>query len=262
MATLLGANYKLLASKQIYSNVVDGTTVTNTIKLYGRVSETDIINKKTVYYLKFTFTRNKGNITVGTGTSKLNGESKSFSNKKFEAGETTLQELSFDVKHNSDGTIADKTVTASWTGSIGGSGSLSATISLLDFPELGVVEVKNKEATLKISKFVNKGQTTTSVGWRITTDSTLSEYERIDGTSEHTFTNLLPETTYYVRVHVYTDYYNLHSQWVSFKTKKSNVIRLNVNGTWKEAIPYLNVNGTWKEATPYINVNGTWKETN
>lgn len=36
-------------------------------------------------------------------------------------------------------------------------------------------------------------------------------------------------------------------------------VYVNVNGTWKEAIPYVNVNGTWKEASPNVNANGTWK---
>ena len=41
--------------------------------------------------------------------------------------------------------------------------------------------------------------------------------------------------------------------------KTSSPAYINVNGTWKEAIPYINVNGTWKEATTCINVSGTWK---
>lgn len=261
MATLLETEYKLLASKQIYSNVVDGVTVTNTIKLYGRISKTDLVTKKTTYYLKFTFTRNKGYITVGTGTSNLNGTTQKFSNKRFEAGETILQESSFTVTHNADGTVSDKTVTASWEGSVGGSGSLSATLSFLDFPQLEIVEVKSKEATLKVSKFADKGQTITNIGWRITTDSTYSDYDRIDGELEHTFTELLPETTYYIRAYVTTNVYSLYSPWVSFTTDKNNVVRLRVNGSWKESIPYIYKNG-WKEATPYINVNGTYKEVN
>lgn len=35
---------------------------------------------------------------------------------------------------------------------------------------------------------------------------------------------------------------------------------INVNGTWKLAIPWINVNGTWKKATAWINVGGTWKK--
>ena len=41
--------------------------------------------------------------------------------------------------------------------------------------------------------------------------------------------------------------------------KITTPVYVNVNGTWKEAIPYVNVNGTWKEASPNVNANGTWK---
>lgn len=41
----------------------------------------------------------------------------------------------------------------------------------------------------------------------------------------------------------------------------TNVVKLKVNGTWKDATPHIKVNGSWKEATPYIKVNGAWKET-
>lgn len=36
-------------------------------------------------------------------------------------------------------------------------------------------------------------------------------------------------------------------------------VRVNVNGTWKYAVPYVNQNGTWKIAQAWINHNGTWK---
>lgn len=42
--------------------------------------------------------------------------------------------------------------------------------------------------------------------------------------------------------------------------KGSHYVKVQVNGVWKDAIPYVRVNGTWKEAVPYIRVNGTWKE--
>ena len=43
-------------------------------------------------------------------------------------------------------------------------------------------------------------------------------------------------------------------------TINQKYIKVRVNGTWKDAVPYVRVNGQWKEAKPYIRVNGTWKE--
>lgn len=36
---------------------------------------------------------------------------------------------------------------------------------------------------------------------------------------------------------------------------------LNVNGVWKEAVPYINVNGVWKPAQVWAKIAGAWKET-
>lgn len=38
-------------------------------------------------------------------------------------------------------------------------------------------------------------------------------------------------------------------------------VRINVNGVWKNAVPYVNVNGVWKAATPMAKIAGLWKET-
>lgn len=42
--------------------------------------------------------------------------------------------------------------------------------------------------------------------------------------------------------------------------QQNDYIYVNVNGTWKKAIPYVKVNGTWKKTTKsYVKVNGTWR---
>lgn len=41
---------------------------------------------------------------------------------------------------------------------------------------------------------------------------------------------------------------------------RGNQMWIKINGTWKEAETYIKINGVWKEATPYIRINGTWKE--
>jgi hypothetical protein len=266
MATLLTGEHKLLASKQIYSGVVDGATITHTLRLYGRVSNSKMSDvhtetDETTYYLKFTMYRNKGDMTVGGATSELNGVKKTFSYEKFGAGEKIIQEANFTIKHNKDGTVSNKSVTASWDATIGGSGSLTVTLSFLDFPKVEIVEAARKDATVRVSKFADKGQVLEGIGWRIATEPTFTDYESIDGDLEQTITNLLPETTYYVRAYARTDVYGVYSPIESFTTKKNNVVQLRVNGNWKESIPYIYKNG-WKEVTPYVNVNGTYKEVN
>lgn len=38
------------------------------------------------------------------------------------------------------------------------------------------------------------------------------------------------------------------------------VMRVIVNGTWKEAVPYVLVNGVWKEAVAYVKNNNAWRQ--
>jgi len=53
----------------------------------------------------------------------------------------------------------------------------------------------------------------------------------------------------------------VHWSWGDYTmTKGSSYVRVRVNNTWKNAIPYVRVNGQWKEAKPYVRVNNSWKE--
>lgn len=256
MAILLTNEYKLIDKV-----VLQSTPYVNELRLYAKFVSQSAERYVTTYSRKLVYYRSAGSVTVGNGLADLNSTEKTFNDVSFKAGETILIEETKELTHNEDGTIDDKNINFSWTGSYGGSGSSSEYISVLDFPQIEVVEVEAKESSVKVSKFANKGQTTTNVGWRITTDSTYTEYERIDGEMEHTFTNLLPNTTYYVRVKIDTNKYSIISRWLSFTTGKNTTIRLRINDNWKESIPYIYKNG-WKEAVPYINVDGTYKEVN
>ena len=40
----------------------------------------------------------------------------------------------------------------------------------------------------------------------------------------------------------------------------TNVVRINVNGEWKKAVPYIKINNEWKKAIPYKKIDDTWKE--
>lgn len=70
---------------------------------------------------------------------------------------------------------------------------------------------------------------------------------------------LQPATTYYytARAHNSAGYWSNWYPMQVFTTLPSALI--NLNGTWRNAIPYVNVSGTWRTAQPYKNVNGIWK---
>lgn len=257
MAILLTNEYQLIDKV-----VLQSSPQVNELRLYAKFVSQSAENGETTYSRKLVYYRSAGSVTIGSGTAKVNSTEQPLSYLKCSAGETTLIEEEKILTHDEDGTIGDKILNYSITASIGGEGSSSEYISVLDYPQIEVVEVKAKESDVKVSSFTDKGQTTTNVGWRITTDPTFTEYERVDGDIEHTFTDLLPETTYYVRVKIDTDHYNIISKWTSFTTGKNTTVKLRINDNWKESIPYIRVNGEWKEATPYINVNGTYKEVN
>lgn len=51
----------------------------------------------------------------------------------------------------------------------------------------------------------------------------------------------------------------LRTEEATTVTTLDSVVYININGTWKKAIPYINVNGEWKKAMAYEKINGTWK---
>lgn len=77
-----------------------------------------------------------------------------------------------------------------------------------------------------------------------------------------TVTGLQPATTYYVWARVRNSVgwssYSRAQAGYSFRTIAG--AKLNVNGVWKDAIPYVNVGGTWKLARPWGRDAGVWKE--
>ena len=35
--------------------------------------------------------------------------------------------------------------------------------------------------------------------------------------------------------------------------------KVNINGSWKKAIPYVKINGSWKPTISHVNANSSWK---
>lgn len=72
-------------------------------------------------------------------------------------------------------------------------------------------------------------------------------------------TGLTPGTLYYVRVFAHNAVgYSAASIDKSFTTLPG--VSININGIWKNAVPYVNVSGVWKPATHYVKVSGVWQQ--
>lgn len=71
-------------------------------------------------------------------------------------------------------------------------------------------------------------------------------------------TGLMPNTLYYFAARAHNSLgWGPWSTWGTFYTKPS--VFVNVNGVWRNAVPYVNVNGVWKRAERIINSQGIWK---
>lgn len=72
--------------------------------------------------------------------------------------------------------------------------------------------------------------------------------------------HLNPGTTYYFWAQAENAYGNSYLSDPSSALVQAGAM-VNVNGTWKRAVPYVNVGGVWKLAQPWVRHAGKWKET-
>ncbi len=261
MSTLLTQEYK-----KIGQIVLQDSTQDNILYIYGKTKEPNAEKGETTALIKVTYYRSAGYISFGSASLKVNSKTaKSYSTTtRMDAGETTvINDYEVTIGHNEDGTSKDESISFSWTASNGGNGSTTIEVEAIDIPLVSITDIKKDSARAYVSTFDKKGLTVTGGGWDFTEDPNINKWDYIEGNSlDKVFTNLKPETTYYLRTFVITSGGGVNSKWTSFKTKKNNVVRLRVNDNWKESIPYIYVGGSWKEATPYISVNGSYKEVN
>lgn len=74
-----------------------------------------------------------------------------------------------------------------------------------------------------------------------------------------TLTNLFPAFTYYLWSQVRTSVgWSPYSSMRPFRTVGGAWV--NVEGVWKDAVPFVNVGGVWKVASPFTKIGGEWKE--
>ena len=118
MATTLTTSYQRIST----INVSYGQ-----IRTYAKYNSQSTANNTTTISLKTTYYLSQW-IQFSSGSSTLDGTTKNYGNTRFNAGETTLQEFTRTLNHNSDGTSPTKTVSTSWSASFGGGGSTSASV--------------------------------------------------------------------------------------------------------------------------------------
>lgn len=129
----------------------------------------------------------------------------------------------------------DGTITISWSGASGGSGTISS---------------------YELEYRIYNNDTSTWGSWTNTYSGTSTTYTyQLD---EDSFSN---GDLIQFRIRVK----NSWGQYSSYLTTTSVTVRANQmwlkqNDTWVECETYLKVNGTYEEVTPYIKVNGVWYE--
>lgn len=50
------------------------------------------------------------------------------------------------------------------------------------------------------------------------------------------------------------------SSWTASLPITPMVVKVKVNGAWKDGVPYVKVSGDWKKGIAWVKVNGTWKK--
>ena len=118
MATTLTTSYQRISTISV---------TYGEIRTYAKYNSQNIDNNTTTISLKTTYYLTQW-ISFSSGTSTLDGTSKSYGSTRFNAGETTLQEFTRTLNHNADGTSPTKNVATSWTATYGGGGSTSAQV--------------------------------------------------------------------------------------------------------------------------------------
>ena len=100
------------------------------IRTYAKYTSQNSATNKTTYYLKTTYYVDTS-MSFDSGELTLDGTTKNFGHTSFSKGtETTLQEISRTLTHNTNGTSPEKTVRTVWSATFGGNGNKSATIKM------------------------------------------------------------------------------------------------------------------------------------
>ena len=187
-------------------------------------------------------------VDVETGVDKTSG---SYTIRNLSPG--TTYTIDFDYKRKDS---------QQWSYSAGYAGSSTITTRRYPVPSTTISNITQTSVQINWSTDVNVD----TAQYRLNSGSWVNAQTGLNTSSgSYTISGLSPGTTYTFDF----DYkrYNTSSDWSSYagrtnttvKTTLDYMVRIKVNSSWKEAIPYININGTWKKAVPYIKINGSWK---
>lgn len=130
MAKLLTKNYQKISTiKLTYGE----------IRTYAKLVDQDIEENLSNYKLKMTYYLSQW-IETSSATGTLDGKTKSYGHTRFNAGETTILEVSREIEHNEDGSSPIKNVSSKWTASFGGSGSTDEDIIMPKIDRLAFLD--------------------------------------------------------------------------------------------------------------------------
>lgn len=114
-----------------------------------------------------------------------------------------------------------------------------------------------------VSDFANQGGGVgTFLRWELGYGTSSSSPQTIItsvGSGLNTLSGLPPATTYYLWARGVNTAGN--GPWSARSSARTIAgARVNINGVWREAVPYVNVNGVWRLAQPYGRIAGVWKK--
>lgn len=271
-----------MASGSFNLTTTSGTTHLKAKINWSSTSNGSSANSSSVTASMVLYRDNSGYTTYGTGNFSItiNGDTKSESKSySFTNAETTIISHTVTVPHNSDGT---KTITISGNYSgdspIGGNGSASCTLDNINvdrITEFGGANDFMLEGTtsawftpFKSSythnlyiDLINDGNTWVSRP-NYTSGSTIT----ISGSEILNAYNWLSsyKPGQAVKVKYYLATFSGGTSLGGVSLWKTMTIggtsKINIEGTWKNAIPYVKIGDTWKPEISYIKANSNWKQ--
>lgn len=169
------------------------------------------------------------------------------------------------ITHNDDGTKSAVIITGAYNNYLGFDINFSGDITLPRIPKapylssisIGTVTYNSAAAIFTVTD--NGGATVTSTSLSLYSDSGLTQLVETKSGTSATFTGLGPNRHYWVVGRASNSVGTRSTGQYQIDTEGS-VVRVRINGQWKESVPYVRVSGQWKEVTPNIRSNGQWKE--
>ena len=129
-----------------YQIVASGNTDYGEIRLYARYVSQSQENNTTTYQLKSTYYLPNNNISfdwgwnfLGTPNTDRNSE-KNYGNTTFYRGETTIQEKTWTISHNTDGTSPEVHIETNWASSFGGGRLVTQNITFPNISRYAIIQ--------------------------------------------------------------------------------------------------------------------------